>query len=100
MDFVMGLPVSTNWQGDTYNSILVIVDWLTKMVHYEPAKVTINAPGLEEVILHEVVRHHGLPDSIMSDRGSVFTSKFWLSLCYFFGIKQRLSTAFHPQTDS
>ena len=46
-----------------------------------------------------VVRHHGLPDSIVSDRGSVFTSKFWSSLCYFLGIKRRLSTAFHPQTD-
>ena len=69
------------------------------MVHYEPVKVTIDAPGLAEVIIDVVVRHHGLPDSIVSDRGSVFTSKFWSSLCYFLGIKRRLSTAFHPQTD-
>ena len=69
------------------------------MVHYEPVKVTIDAPGLAEVILDVVVRHHGLPDSIVSDRGSLFTSKFWSSLCYFLGIKRRLSTAFHPQTD-
>ena len=69
------------------------------MVHYEPVKITINAPGLAEVILDVVVRHHGLPDSIVSDRGSLFTSKFWSSLCYFLGIKRRLSTAFHPQTD-
>ena len=99
MDFVTGLPVSTNWKGETYDSILVIVDRLTKMVHYEPVKVTIDAPGLAEVILDVVVRHHGLPDSIVSDRGSLFTSKFWSSLCYFLGIKRRLSTAFHPQTD-
>ena len=99
MDFVTGLPVSTNWKGETYDSILVIVDRLTKMVHYEPVKVTIDAPGLAEVIIDVVVRHHGLPDSIVSDRGSVFTSKFWSSLCYFLGIKRRLSTAFHPQTD-
>ncbi len=45
------------------------------------------------------MRHHGLPDSIVSDRGSVLTSKFWSSLCYLLGIKQRLSTAFYPQTD-
>ena len=100
MDFVTGLPISTDWKGDSYDSILVIVDRLTKMVHYEPVKVTIDAPGLAEVILDVVVRHHGLPDSIVSDRGSLFTSKFWSSLYYFLGIKQRLSTAFHLQTDS
>ena len=99
MDFITGLPISTNWKGDSYDSILVIIDRLTKMVYYEPVKVTIDAPGLAEVILDVVVRHHDLPDSIVSDRGSLFTSKFWSSLCYFLGIKQRLSTAFHPQTD-
>ncbi len=100
IDFVTGLPVPTNWKGDSYDSILVIVDWLTKMVHYELVKVTINAPGLTEVILDVVVRYHGLLELIVSDWGLVFTSKFWLSLCYFLGIKQRLSTAFHPQIDS
>ncbi len=87
IDFVTGLPVSTNWKDDTYNSILVIVNWLTKMVHYEPVKVTINILSLTDIILDVVVRYHGLPDWIMSDRGLVFTSKFWLSLCYFLGIK-------------
>ena len=100
MDFVTGLPISTDWKGDSYDSILVIVDRLTKMVYYEPVKVTIDAPGLAKVILDVVVWHYGLPDSIVSDRGSLFTSKFWSLLCYFFGIKQRLSTTFHPQTDS
>ncbi len=95
----MRLPVSTNWKGNTYNLILVIIDRLMKMVHYEPVKVTIDALGLTEVILDVVVRYHGLPDSIVIDWGSVFTLKFWLSLCYFLWIKQRLSIAFHPQTD-
>ena len=99
MEFVTGLPISTDWKGDNYDSILVIVDWLTKMVYYKPVKVTIDAPGLAEVIIDVVVRHHGLPDSIVTDRGSLFTSKFWSSLCYFLGIKRRLSTTFHPQTD-
>ena len=99
MDFVTGLPVSINWKGDSYDSILVIVDQFTKMVHYKPVKITLDAPGLAEVIIDVVVRHHGLPDSIVTDRGSLFTSKFWSSLCYFLGIKRRLSTAFHPQTD-
>ena len=99
MDFVTGLPISTDWKGDSYDSILVIVDRLTKMVHYKPVKITIDAPGLAEVIIDVVVCHHGLSDSIVTDRGSLFTSKFWSSLCYFLGIKRRLSTAFHPQTD-
>ncbi len=55
IDFVTGLPVSTNWKGETYDSILVIVDRLTKMVHYEPVKVTINTPALAKVIIEEVM---------------------------------------------
>ena len=99
MDFVTGLPISTDWKRESYDSILVIVDWLTKMVHYEPVNITIDAPGLAEVILDVVVWYHGLSDSIVSDRGLLFTSKFWSLLCYFLGIKRRLSTAFHLQTN-
>ena len=55
MDFVTGLPLSADWKGDNYDSILVIVDRLTKMVHYEPVKVTIDAPGPAEVIIDVVV---------------------------------------------
>ena len=99
MDFVTGLPLSRDWKSNSYDSILVIIDRLTKMIHYEPVRVTIIAPGLAEDILDIVIRHHGLPDSIVTDRDSLFTAKFWLSLCYFFGIKRRLSTAFHPQMD-
>ena len=99
MDFVTGLPVSTNWNGGTYDFILLIVDRLTKMVHYEPVKVTIDAHGLAKLIIDVVAGHHGLSDFIVSDQGSVFTSKFWSSVCYFMGIKRRLSTAFHPQTN-
>ena len=82
-DFVTELPESADWKRDSYDSILVIVDRLTKMVHYEPVLTMITAPWLAEVIIDVVVRHHGLPDSFVSDRGSVFTSKFWSSLCYF-----------------
>ena len=99
IDFVTGLPISMDWKGDSYDSIVIIVDQLTKMVHYESVKVTIDAPGLAEVIINMVVRHHGLPNSIVTNQGPLFTSKFWSLLCYFLGIKQRLSTAFHAQTD-
>ncbi len=99
MDFVTGLPVSTNWKSETYDSILVIVNRLTNMVYYELVKVSIDALALAGVIIKVVVQHHGLPDSIVSDRDSVFTSKLWSSLYYFLGIKRKLSTAFHLQTD-
>ena len=55
MDFVTGLPISTDWKGERYDFILVIVNKLTKMVHYEPVKVIINALELVEVILDMVV---------------------------------------------
>ena len=79
--------------------ILVIIDQLTNMVHYKSVKVTIDALGLGKVLLDMVVWHHALLDSIVTNKGLLFTSKFWSSLCYFLGVKQRLSTAFHPQTD-
>ncbi len=69
MDFITGLLISADWKGDSYDSILVIVDRLTKMVHYVPVKVTINTPGLAKVIIDVVVRHHGVPESIVTDRG-------------------------------
>ena len=100
MDFVTGLPISTNWKKDSYDSILVIVNRLTKMVHYKLVKTTINAPGLAEVIIDVIVRHHSLSNLIVTNKGSLFTSKFWLFFCYFFGIKRRLSTAFQLQIDS
>ena len=96
MAFVTGVVLSADWKGDNYNLIVIIVNRLTKMVHYKPVKVTINALGLEEIIIDMVVWYHGLPDSIISDREAIFMSKFWSLLCYFLGIKRRLSTAFHP----
>ena len=99
MDFITKLPVSTNWKSETNDSILVIVNRLTKMVYYKVIKITINSWGLVEVIIKAILRQNGLLDSIVSDHGSVFILKFWFSLCYFFKIKQKLSMAFHPQTN-
>ena len=70
------------------------------MVYYKPVKITLNAPKPVKVIKEVVVRHHMLSDSIVTNKGSFFISKFWLSLCYFLGIKQTLSTAFYLQTNS
>ena len=95
MNFVMDLPILTDWKWDNYDSILVIINRLTKMVHYKPVKITINASPLAKVIINVVMRHHSLPDSIVINRGLLFTSKFWSLLCYFLGIKWKFSTVFH-----
>ena len=76
MDFVTGVPILTDWKGNSYDSILIIVDWLIKIAHYKPVKIIIDASGLTEVIIDMVVRHHGLSDSIVTNRESLFTSKF------------------------
>ena len=72
MDFVIGLQISTDWKGDSYNSILVIVNWFIKIIYYKPVKVTINAPCLAEIIIDMVVRHHSLSDSIVTDQELLF----------------------------
>ena len=99
IDFVTGLPISMDWKKDSYNSILIIVNRLMKIIYYMPVKVTINAPSLAKVIIGVVVQHHRLPDSIVTDRESLFTLRFWSLLCYFLGIKRRLLTAFYLQTN-
>lgn len=55
MDFVTRLPISINWKGETYDSILVIIDRLIRMVYYNPVMVTINVPALAEMIINTVV---------------------------------------------
>ena len=76
MDFVVGLP-KTLGKSD---SIWVIVDRLTKSAHFIPVKVTDNVEKLVRLYISEVVRLHGVPLSIISDRGTQFTSKFWRTL--------------------
>ena len=94
MDFVTGLPWSKG-----RNAILVVICCLTKMRHLIPCTDTITAEGLARRYIKYVAKTHGLPKTITSDRGSLFTSKFWKALCARWGIDIRLSTAFHPQTD-
>ena len=97
---MINLPISIDWKGDSYNSILVIVNWLTMMVYYKSVKITINISGLAEVIINMLIYHHGFLDSIVTNQGSFFTLKFWSLLCYFFSIKRWLFTSFYPQTDN
>ena len=96
IDFVTCLAILTNWKEDNYDSNLVIIDWLTKIVYYKLVKVIINIPELAEVIINVIVYYHNLLVSIVTDKGSLFISKFWSLLNYFFGIKRRLFTVFYP----
>lgn len=70
------------------------------MVYYKPVKITINTIGQAKVIINTIMRHHYISDFIVSNWESVFTLNFRLLLCYFFGIKRRLSTAFYLQINS
>ncbi len=98
MDFNTGLPENVAY-GSTYDAVLVVVDKLSKMCHYMPCRSDMTAEELAEVITREVIRLHGVPSAIISDRGSLFTSRLWVNLMYSFRIERRLSTAFQPQTD-
>ena len=69
------------------------------MVHFIPCKTTITAPQTANIVFEYVVRHHGIPSIIISDRDARFTSMFWKSLWKLLGTKLNMSTAYHPQTD-
>lgn len=97
IDFVTGLPILTNWKNNSYNWILIIINYLIKIIYYKLVKVTIDAAiELAKMIIDRVIRYHNLPKLIISDRSLIFISKFWSWLCYFFAIKQKLFTTFYP----
>nr|GEY96377.1 putative reverse transcriptase domain-containing protein [Tanacetum cinerariifolium] len=95
MDFIIGL--SRTLSG--YDSIWVIVDRLTKSAHFLQVKTTDNMEKLTQLYLKEVFCRHGVPISIISDRDSKFTSRFWQSLQETLGTRLDMSTAYHPETD-
>ncbi len=94
MDFVSPFPESL---GKNY--LWVVMCRLTSQVHLVPVNTTTKTLELTYKFLSHVVRLHGLPTSIVSDRDTKFTSLFWTELHRLLGIKLKLSTAFHPQTD-
>ena len=95
MDFLMGLP--TTRKG--HNAVWIVVDRLTKSSHFLPMKESDTVETLARLYVREIVRLHGVPISIVSDRDARFTSKFWQALQRALGTKLEMSTAFHPQTD-
>ena len=98
MDFITDLPPSRRG-SDVYDAILVVIDRFTKYARYVPCRKTMTAEQLATVLVDDVFMDFGLPDGIVSDRGSVFTSGYWSNICFILRIKRKLSTAFHPQTD-
>ena len=96
MDFVVGLPKTLG----KFDSIWVIVDRLTKSAHFILVKVTYNVQKLAKLYISKIIRLHGVPLSIISDRGTQFTSMFWRTLHAELGTRLDLSTAFHPQQSS
>ena len=95
MDFVSGLPRTSSG----YDAIWVIVDRLTKTAHFLPIKNTYSTDRLARLYVSQIVCLHGVLVSIVSDRGSTFTSVFWQELHKALGTRLDFSTAFHPQTD-
>ena len=95
MDFVVGLPLTRR----KHDSIWVIIDRLTKSAHFLLVRTNYSLDKLAELYIKEIVRLHGIPISIISDRDPRFTSRFWGKLHEALGTQLNFSTTFHPQTD-
>ena len=94
IDFVGPLPVS-----DGYNMICTMTCHTLKQVHFARCLDTVTAAQTVDIVLENIIRLHGTPDIIISDRGTQFKAKFWQEFFRILGTKVKLSTSFHPQTD-
>ena len=94
VDLIVELPTSHR-----YDALLVVVDRLSKQVHVIPTTSDINSVGVARLFQDYILRHHGLPEEIISDHGTQFVSQFMRELNKLLGIKTAASTAYHPQTD-
>ena len=98
MDFITDLPPS-NLGREVYDAILVVVDRFTKTSRYFATTKDVTAEKLADLFAKEIVCKYGAPSGIVTDRGSLFTSAFWSTVCFLLRTKRKLSTAWHPQTD-
>ena len=95
MDFVVGLPRTQRGS----DAIWVVVDRVTKSAHFIPMRVRDSVDHLANLYIRDVVRLHGVPVMIVSDRDPCFTARLWQILQSAFGTMLTFSTAYHPQTD-
>jgi len=98
MNFIVTVSESKNLNGNSTINILIVVNRLSKQVHYEPMS-EITVLDTARVFYRAIWKHHGLSDSIVSDRETQFVSHFWDELCTRLKIQARLSTAFHSETN-
>ena len=100
MDFIVKLPASADpVTKERYDSILVVTDRFTKFGRFIPYRETWTAQDLAHVFVRNIVASHGTPEQLISDRDKLFTSNFWTALMQELGVRHKLSTAYHPQTD-
>jgi hypothetical protein len=95
MDFIVGFPLMTK----RHDSIFIVVDSLTKSVHFISMRTTYQSPDIARVFISEIVKLHGMPKRIISDRGLVFTRRFWMSFQEALGTQLNFNTAYHPEID-
>ena len=93
-DFIVKLP-----QSNGYDTIMVVVDKNTKLAHFIPTTEAMDSAGAAKLYLQHVWKHHGTPTELISDRGTVFVSKFMRRLHELLRIQPSPTTAFHPQSD-
>jgi hypothetical protein len=94
IDFINKLPRTRK-----HDSIMVVLDKLTKSAHFVPVKMTHTTTNIVEIYVREIARLHGILKKIVSDRDTKFTSKFWRGLFKGFGTNINFSTSYHPQLD-
>ena len=82
-----------------HDSIIVVVEKLTKAAHFIPVKSTHNTDDIAKIFMKDIFKLHGFPKEIVFDRDVKFTCNFWKGLCAYLGTKLNFSTAYHPQTD-
>ena len=95
MDFVTHLP----WTPQGHDAVWAIVDRLTKSAHFLTLRMTFTLERFCLLYIRDIVRLHGVPVSIVSDRDPSFTAHFWKSFQKAMGIRLTMSTTFHPHTD-